>query len=56
MRVVKPTIRATIRVAVLAGLCALAACNTVQGFGEDMSTLGNKISNKAEQHTDRPSQ
>jgi entericidin A len=29
-------------------LLALSACNTMQGFGEDMSKAGNKIENKAE--------
>ena len=26
---------------------ALAACNTMQGFGEDLQKLGNKIENTA---------
>lgn len=29
-------------------LLALSACNTMQGFGEDMSKAGNKIENKAQ--------
>lgn len=52
----KPVFHVYARAAVLAGLCALAACNTVHGFGEDLSTLGGKISTKAEQRTDKPSQ
>ncbi|MFL9898208.1 entericidin A/B family lipoprotein [Paraburkholderia fungorum] len=33
----------------LAGLLlGLAGCNTVHGFGEDMSHLGNSISNHAD--------
>lgn len=35
----------------LAGSFALSACNTAKGFGQDLSTLGNKISGKAERHT-----
>jgi predicted small secreted protein len=26
---------------------AIGSCRTVEGFGEDLSTLGGKISNKA---------
>jgi entericidin A len=37
--------------ALFAGLFVMAACNTMHGLGEDVSTLGNKISNKAEEHT-----
>jgi predicted small secreted protein len=29
-------------------LLALGACNTMQGFGEDVSKAGNKIESKAE--------
>jgi len=32
----------------LSFLFALSACNTMQGFGEDVSKAGNKIENKAE--------
>lgn len=56
MQPLKPVFHVYVRAAILAGLCALAACNTVQGFGEDLSTLGGKISTKAEQRTDKPSQ
>lgn len=35
----------------LASSFALSACNTAKGFGQDLSTLGNKISGKAERHT-----
>ncbi|CAG4898836.1 entericidin A/B family lipoprotein [Paraburkholderia gardini] len=31
-----------------AALLGLAGCNTVHGFGEDMSHLGNSISNHAD--------
>ena len=27
----------------------LAGCNTMEGFGKDMSKLGNKIENKADE-------
>ena len=30
---------------------ALPACNTVEGFGKDLSKLGDKITDKAEKHT-----
>jgi predicted small secreted protein len=36
----------------LASSFALSACNTAKGFGQDLSTLGNKITGKAEKHTD----
>ena len=40
---------APLRARYLAGLLlGLAGCNTVHGFGEDMSHLGNSISNTAE--------
>jgi len=32
----------------LSFLLALSACNTMQGFGEDVSKAGNKIENKAD--------
>lgn len=36
---------------VVIGVCAvaLAGCNTVEGFGQDMSKLGDKIENKADE-------
>lgn len=37
---------------ILAASFALSACNTAKGFGEDLSTLGNKITGSAEKHTD----
>ena len=43
----------------LIALCALftillgaAACNTMHGLGEDLSQLGDKITDKADQHND----
>ena len=39
----------TIRIAVMAlGLTALAACNTIEGLGEDVSAGGEAISNTAD--------
>lgn len=39
----------TLKIAALAlGLAALAACNTVEGLGEDVSAGGEAISNTAE--------
>lgn len=32
----------------LSFLLALGACNTMQGFGQDVSKAGNKIEDKAE--------
>lgn len=32
----------------LAAGFAVSGCNTVEGFGKDLSTLGNKITGKAE--------
>jgi entericidin A len=31
------------------GVIGLSGCNTVQGLGKDMSKLGDKIENKAEE-------
>jgi entericidin A len=43
----------------LIALCALfaillgaTACNTMHGLGEDLSQLGDKITDKADQHND----
>lgn len=35
--------------ALLAYALMLAACNTMEGLGKDISTLGNKIEKKADQ-------
>ena len=32
-----------------AGVMSLSACNTMQGLGKDISKLGDKIENKAEE-------
>ena len=34
---------------VMASACALGGCNTVAGFGKDVSKVGDKIEKKAEQ-------
>lgn len=34
----------------LAFLLALAACNTMEGFGQDMQNLGDDIEGEAEEH------
>jgi predicted small secreted protein len=39
--------------AVVAAALLATGCNTAKGFGEDLSTLGNKITGTAEKHTDR---
>ncbi|HKQ26143.1 MAG TPA: entericidin A/B family lipoprotein [Burkholderiales bacterium] len=33
----------------VAGALVLAGCNTMEGFGKDLSTLGNKIEKKADE-------
>ncbi len=32
----------------LSGFIGLTACNTVEGFGEDLQAVGGKMSDKAE--------
>jgi entericidin A len=39
--------RAIALVTLIAAFVALAGCNTVHGFGEDMRDLGHSISNAA---------
>jgi len=39
--------------ALLATLCGLAACNTVEGVGRDVSATGRAVSNTAERATPR---
>lgn len=36
-----------VRAAMICALFALAACETTEGFGRDVSTLGNEISEEA---------
>lgn len=37
----------------LAIVATVSACNTMKGFGEDLSTVGNKITNKAEKQSEK---
>ena len=46
-------VKSCLIVLLLAAGFAVSACNTVEGFGKDLSTLGNKITGKAEKHTDK---
>lgn len=49
----KKTVQAMLKAAMLAligaSVIGITGCNTVQGFGKDMSKLGDKIENKAEE-------
>jgi entericidin A len=36
---------------IVATLCLLSACNTMQGFGQDMKNAGQSIENSAAKHT-----
>lgn len=44
-------VKALLVTLLMAASFALPACNTVEGFGKDLSTLGDKITGKAEKHT-----
>lgn len=46
-----PTKTSRLTLFVFAASLALSACHTMEGFGQDLSILGNKITGKAEQHT-----
>lgn len=39
-----------LRVFAILAIFNLAACNTMSGFGKDMSKLGGKIEQKADEH------
>lgn len=47
---VKSLIRTVGLCSVAAFLLALVACNTTKGFGEDLDSLGENISDSAEDH------
>ena len=47
-----PVLRVIALGALFAILLGATACNTMHGFGEDISTLGDKITNKSDQHND----
>ena len=42
------SIKALVIAVLLAAGFALPACNTVEGFGKDLSKLGDKITDKAD--------
>ncbi len=43
--------RGALRVLLLATGLALCGCHTMEGFGQDLSILGNKITGKAQNQT-----
>ena len=47
----RPLIRRAVALALLlAAATPLAACNTTEGFGQDMSAAGHSLSNSAERN------
>ena len=48
-----PALRLIALGALFAILLGAAACNTMHGFGEDLSTLGDKITNKSDEHNNK---
>ncbi|AEI36994.1 MAG: entericidin A/B family lipoprotein [Zymomonas mobilis subsp. pomaceae] len=42
--------RVLIGLFIASSLLGLSACNTVQGFGQDMSSAGQSMANSAERH------
>jgi predicted small secreted protein len=46
----RPTWTRLITAAVMTAALLATGCNTAKGFGEDLSTLGNKITGSAEKH------
>jgi predicted small secreted protein len=49
--VTRPSLRAALLVLLLGTGFALSACHTMEGLGQDMSEVGNKLSSKAQEHT-----
>jgi predicted small secreted protein len=48
------TFRVSLWLILALAMCLTAsACNTMKGFGQDLSNLGDSITGKAEKHTDR---
>jgi predicted small secreted protein len=43
--------RISLLVLIFAAGLALSSCHTMEGFGQDLSILGNKITGKADQHS-----
>jgi predicted small secreted protein len=46
----RPVTRISLLVLMFATGLALSACHTMEGFGQDLSILGNKITGKADEH------
>lgn len=42
-------LKKTLSLVLVTGIALLAGCNTMEGLGKDVSKLGNKIEQKAEQ-------
>jgi predicted small secreted protein len=47
----RPLTRAGLLLLLLGTSVALSACHTMEGLGQDLSTVGNKISSKAQEHS-----
>jgi predicted small secreted protein len=47
----RPLTRISLLALVFAAGLALSSCHTMEGFGQDLSILGNKITGKADQHS-----
>jgi predicted small secreted protein len=47
----RPMISASLLLLLLATGLAVSACHTMEGLGQDMSEVGNKLSTKAQEHT-----
>lgn len=49
----KRSTRMGMAIAMLAMGVMLAACHTMEGMGQDLSALGDKITGKAEEHSNQ---
>jgi predicted small secreted protein len=47
----RPLTRAGLLLLLLGTSVALSACHTMEGLGQDLSIVGNKISSKAQEHS-----
>ncbi len=45
--------RGALRVLLLATGLVLCGCHTMEGFGQDLSIIGNKITGKAQEQTNK---
>lgn len=45
--------RTTLRILLLATGLVLCGCHTMEGFGQDLSILGSKITGKAQEQTQK---